>query len=69
MATRKPETNQAFVTRLMKQGVLEQAFIISAIDSYARLVKESAPIEHGLIDGRSWQIVADCMLASLKARN
>ena len=66
---RKPETNIAFVTRLMKQGALEQAFILSAIDSYARLVKESAPIENGLIDGKSWQIVSECMLAALKGRS
>lgn len=65
---RKPETNIAFVTRLMNEGILEQAFIISAIDSYARLVKESEPMQHSIIDGRAWQTVADRLLTALDNR-
>ena len=66
---KKPETNIAFVTRLMNEGILEQAFIISAIDSYARLVKErSETLPHSIIDGRAWQTVADRLLMALDNR-
>ena len=66
---RKPETNKEFIARLAGyNNVLKEAFIISAIDSYARQVAESEPIEHGLIDGIAWQQVAREILKDLETR-
>ena len=65
---RKPESNQAFIKRLAANNILKEAFILSAIDSYARLVTESEPMEHGLIDGIAWQQVAREILKDLAAR-
>lgn len=66
---RKPETNKEFIIRLAGyNNVLKEAFIISAIDSYARQVAESEPMEHGLIDGVAWQQIARDMLATIANR-
>ena len=65
---KKPETNQAFVKRIMSHDILKEAFIIAAIDSYARHVAESEPIEHGFIDGRAWQQCAQAILDDMNAR-
>jgi hypothetical protein len=65
---KKPESNIAFVTRLMKHDALAQVFILSAIDVYARLVQESEPMEHGLIDGVAWKSVAESMSKELNNR-
>lgn len=66
---RKPETNLEFIARLAGyNNVLKEAFIISAIDSYARQVAESERIEHGLIDGAAWQQVAREILKDLETR-
>ena len=65
---RKPETNIEFLKRIMSVDALKQAFIISAIDSYARHVAESEPIEHGFIDGCAWKDCAQQVLSDLANR-
>lgn len=66
---RKPETNKEFIIRLAGyNNVLKEAFILSAIDSYARQVAESKPIEHGIIDGIAWQQIARDMLSTIAGR-
>lgn len=65
---RKPETNLEFIARLAGYDPMRQAFIISAIDSYARQVAESEPMEHGFIDGRAWQQYAQALLRDIGAR-
>ena len=64
----KPETNINFVKRVMSHDSLMQMFVISALDVYARQILEAEPIEHGLIDGRAWQVCAQSMLDELNAR-
>ncbi len=68
MANRKPESNQAFIKRLADNNILKEVFIIAAIDSYARQVAESEPIEDGFIDGAAWQQVAREILKDLETR-
>lgn len=65
---RKPETNREFIARLAGYDPMRQAFIISAIDSYARQVAESEPMEHGFIDGVAWQQYAQAILRDIGAR-
>jgi len=65
---RKPETNAAFVKRIMSQDSLMQMFVISALDVYARQILAAEPIEHGLLDGKAWKICAQSMIDELKAR-
>lgn len=65
---RKPETNLEFIARLAGHDPMRQAFIISAIDSYSRLVAESEPMEHGFIDGVAWQQYAQAILRDIGAR-
>jgi len=68
MANRKPESNQAFIKRLAGNNILKEAFIISAIDSYAREIANSAPIEHGFINGEAWKACAQSVLDDLASR-
>ena len=69
MTKRKTETNTAFVKRIMSRDILTEAFIIAAIDSYARHVAESEPIEHGFIDGAAWKARALSVVEELKNRH
>ena len=64
----KPETNQAFIKRIMSHDILKEAFIIAAIDSYAREIANGAPIEHGFIDGKAWKACAQSVLDDMNAR-
>ena len=66
---RKPETNKEFIARLAgHHNIMKEVFIIAAIDSYARQVAESDLLEHGLIDGATWQKIARDMLATIASR-
>ena len=65
---RKPETNQAFVKRIMAHDIMKEAFIIAAIDSYARQVSQSEPMAHGFIDGHAWKQCAQSILDDMNAR-
>ena len=77
MASRKPETNQAFVKRIMSHDIMKQVFIIAAIDSYAREVANGAAIEselgenafdYGFISGAAWRQCAQSVLDDLASR-
>jgi hypothetical protein len=68
MAHRKPESNQAFIKRLAGNNILKEAFIISAIDSYAREIANGAPIEDGLIHSVTWRQCAREILNDLESR-
>lgn len=68
MANRKPESNQAFIKRLANNNILKEAFIIAAIDSYARQVADLEPVEDGLINGVTWRQCAREILKDLETR-
>ena len=68
MANRKPETNQAFVKIIMSHDIMKEAFIIAAIDAYAREIANSEPIEHGFINGEAWKACAQSVLDDLASR-
>ncbi|KQW61756.1 hypothetical protein [Variovorax sp. Root411] len=55
----QPQTNVEFITDLMEHsnhGALIQAFVVHAIDRYARLVSAARPedLDTGLVSGHAW---------------
>lgn len=68
MANRKPESNQAFIKRIMSHDIMKEVFILAAIDVYAREIANSAPIEHGFINGEAWKACAQSVLDDLASR-
>lgn len=65
---KKPETNTAFVKRIMSDDLFKQMFVIAALDVYARQVLATEPMEHGFIDGVAWKKCAESVLSDLSAR-
>lgn len=69
MAERK--TNTEFVTELMEYspyGALVQVFILTALESFSKVVIEEPPLDHPLISGEAWKGVAQDVLQKLHAR-
>lgn len=65
------ETNTELVTRMMEYsptGALSQMFIIEAISRYAKLVAESPPMDHPMINGAAWKHTAEFILNELDNR-
>ena len=64
----KPMSNKQLLKRLAGDDFLSEVFILTAVESYAKQVLDSAPLEHGLINGDSWQQIAKDMLCAIDAR-
>ena len=64
----KPISNSALIKRLANNDIMREAFILSAIDNYSRLVIDNDPIKHGLINGDYWLALAKDIQKELNAR-
>ena len=65
---RKSENNVEFIARIMSGDFFQQAFVIAAVDSYARQIANSESTENGLINGDVWRSCAQDILKTLETR-
>ncbi len=70
--SKRRETNEEFVVRLMNFGpfgAMQQIFILTAIENYAKAVVAAPPMEHGLIDGMTWKKCGEWLLKQQEERS
>ena len=70
---KKPETNVAFVKRMMefsKYGPLAQLFVLDALEKWSNIIADTDPakVDSPLISGEAWVAVAKEIKSKLAER-